>query len=145
MKPKWYIPKNQRSTQDLSLDAINSMLWDAVNETLSEGENEVYLQEVFPAYLIYRKDSKYWQIGWSILDGKVTLGSEKKEVEKAWVEARAEAAIAESEEALEAIMRIEGARDPAGTVWDVTICQPGFTKNGWYLEEDVLRDAAGTV
>ena len=142
-KPQWYIPVEQRSKQDLSLDAINSMLWDAVQKTFTEGDNEAYLQEVFPAYLVYRKDAKYWQIGWSILDGAVTLGSEKKEVEKAWVEARAAAAAAESDEDLETLMRLDAARDPEGISWDVTICEPLFTKNGWYLPEDVLRDAAG--
>ena len=81
-KPQWYIPVEKRSRQDLSLDAINSMLWDAVQKTFSEDKSEAYLQEVFPAYLIYRKDEKYWQVGWSILDGEVKLGSEKKEVEK---------------------------------------------------------------
>jgi len=49
----------------------------------------------------------------------------------------------EIEEGMELVFRLAQARDPEGSAWDVTICEPGFTKNGWYLPEDALRDAEG--
>ena len=40
------------------------------------------------------------------------------------------------------VMHLGSARDPEGGVWDVTICKPGFTKNGWFIPEDVLQNGA---
>ena len=142
-KPQWYIPAEKRSKMDLSLDDIRSMLWDAVHKKYGGENKEAYLNEVFPSFLIYRDGGKYYRLGWSIMDGAVILGDSAVEVEQKWVEARAAAAEKESDESLETLMRLDVARDPEGSAWDVTICEPLFTKNGWYLPEDVLRDAAG--
>ena len=51
--------------------------------------------------------------------------------------------VEEVDEGMEIVFRLTQARDPEGSAWDVTICEPGFTKNGWYLPEDALRDAEG--
>jgi len=129
--------KKRGKAAEVSLDDIREMLWQAVRH---KGEN-AYISEVFSQYLIYENDGKYIKVGYSILDGEAKLGTEETEVEKTWVDARSSQA--ETDEHLETTLRIEGAQDAEGTVWDVTICEPGFTKNGWYLEEGVLRDAAG--
>lgn len=123
---------------EVSLDDIREILWQAVRK---KGEN-VYMSEVFGQYLIYHDEDqgKYFKVGYSILDGEAVLGTEETEVEKTWVENRS--AQDEADDNMELTLRIEGAQDAEGKTWDVTICEPGFTKNGWYLEEDVLRDAA---
>jgi uncharacterized protein (DUF1778 family) len=48
----------------------------------------------------------------------------------------------ETDESWELVMRLGQALDPEGSVWDVTICESGFTKNGWYHPEEVLREGA---
>ena len=127
-----------RAKEDVSLEEIQNMLWNAVQE--AQGQ-DTYVSQVYPSYLIYEKDGKYFKVGWSIMDGEVRLGSETVEVEKTWVEARGRED--EAEETLETYLRLDEAKDPEGAAWDVTICEPGFTKNGWYLPEDALRDAEG--
>lgn len=127
--------KQRAAASEISLDGIRDMLWTAIK---TKGEN-AYLSEVFGQYLIYENNQKYFKIGYSILDGAAVLGTEEIEVEKTWVDARS--AQDTGDESFETTMRIEGAKDAEGTVWDVTICEPGFTKNGWYLQESVLRDA----
>jgi len=46
------------------------------------------------------------------------------------------------EEGLTLIAHMGGALDPEGTAWEVTICEPGLTRNGWHHPEDALRQAA---
>ena len=48
----------------------------------------------------------------------------------------------EIEDNMNHVMRLVAAQDAEGTAWDVTICQPGPTKNGSYLPEQTLRDSA---
>ena len=50
---------------------------------------------------------------------------------------------AESDEDAGFLVRLGAAKDPEGLAWDVTICEPGFTLNGWYLPDDAIREAAG--
>ncbi len=138
-KEKKKEPDKNRSRQDVSLDEIRDMLWNALNDM----DNNAYLLQVYPSYLIYEQEAKYFKLGWSIMDGEIVLGTEKTEVEKIWVDARSSQA--EADEDLEALMRLDRNRDPEGSTWDVTICEPGFSKHTppWFLEEDVLREAAG--
>jgi len=130
-----------RAKSDVSLDDIRDMLWKVV----SERDDESYLREVFGSYLIFEKGGKCYKLPWSILDGKAQLGSEATEVEQTWVEARSAQAAAggEADEGIEILVRLGQARDPEGAEWEVTICEPGFTLNGWYIPDDALRDAAG--
>lgn len=127
-----------RSRMDISLDEIRDRLWTAVRE--SKGD-DAYVREVFASYLIYELGDKYHKIGYSLLDGEVQLGSEETPVERQWVEARS--AQDDHDDGFSTTLRLEGAQDATGKIWDVTICEPGFTLNGWYLDDDVLRDAAG--
>jgi len=49
---------------------------------------------------------------------------------------------AESDEDAGFLVRLGAAKDAEGTAWDVTICEPGHTKNGWFIPDDALRAAA---
>jgi len=131
-------PETIRGSQDVSLDEIRDILWQAVNEK----DTEAYLMQVYPGYLIYEKAGKYYKLGWGMVEGEVKLGSEAVEVEKVWVEARSSQG--ETDEEMEVLMRLDGQKDPEGAEWEVTICEPGFSKHHppWYLAEDVLREAA---
>ena len=128
---------DDRSAQDVSLDDVRDMIWNA----LQDKDKESYLNQVYGSYIIYEKDAKFYRLPYSILEGEVQLGSDPVEVERVWVEARSQQA--EGDEGFETFLRLDQAKNPEGTEWDVTICEPGFTKNGWFLDEDVLRDAAG--
>lgn len=142
--------KNKRAeAAELSLDDIRDLLRQAIRDRFkvaSTGannepiEDSPYLQEVYPAYLIYELQSKYYKIAWSILDGKVTLGETPTEVEQTWVDSRS--AQSESDEGLEMLMRLDAAKDIEGSAWDVLICAPGFTKNGWFIPDEALRVVA---
>jgi len=46
------------------------------------------------------------------------------------------------DEVMSGLVRVVQARGPEGTDWDVLICAPGFTLNGWYHPEAALREAA---
>lgn len=129
--------KRAKQEMDVSLDMIRDMLRMAVRERAGD---ETYVKEVYPAYVIYEKDDKCYRIAYSLLEGAMQLGQEAVEVAHAWVETRAQQA--ESEDAIEMFMRLGQAQDPEGAIWDVTICEPGFTKNGWYHPEEALRAAA---
>jgi len=126
-----------RSKTDISLDDIRDMLYQA----LEQKGNDIYLNQVYGSYMIYEQDGKYFRLPYSILEGEVQLGSEPVEVERVWVEAKAQQA--ELDDGLNMLMRLGQAQNQEGTAWDVTVCAPGFTKNGWYLPEDVLRQSAG--
>lgn len=45
------------------------------------------------------------------------------------------------DDGVELLARMGAARDVEGTEWDVTICEPGHTKNGWFIPEAAMRDA----
>jgi len=122
-----------RSKADVSLDDVRDMIYNA----LQERDKETYLNQVYGSYLIYEKDAKFYRLPYSILEGEVQLGAEPVEVERVWVETRSQQD--EGEEDLTLFMRMEAAKDPEGKAWDVTICKPGFTKNGWHLPEEPLR------
>ncbi|MBU4449619.1 MAG: hypothetical protein KKD99_13615 [Proteobacteria bacterium] len=132
-----------RGSEDLSLDRIRDLLWEAIRDRFKPAnDNAPYasLREVFPGYLIYEFDAKLYRLAWSILDGEVKLGDNPVEVEQQWVETRS--AQAESDEGVELLMRLGAAKNPEGSAWDVTICEPGFTKNGWFIPDEALRAAA---
>ena len=132
---------NWRAKQDLSLDRIRDLIYQALRERFGDSDDKPspYVNEIYPAYLVYGLDAKYYRLSWSIMDGAVQLGADPVEVEQSWVEIRARQT--ESEDAIEMFMRIGQAQDPEGTAWDVTICEPGFTKNGWYHPDEALRAA----
>ncbi|MBN1495934.1 MAG: hypothetical protein JXA07_04140 [Spirochaetes bacterium] len=139
MKSKSKKP-DERHTEEISLDQVRDLLYSA----LQEQNKQFWVREVYASYLIYTDDStgKHFKRPWSILDGEVQLGDEVTEVEKAWIEARAAQAESENDETFSTLIRMDKAQDIEGTIWEVTIVEPGFTKNGWYHSENVLRDAA---
>jgi len=128
-----------RMAAEVSLDQIRDILYTA----LREKNKECWINEIYPSYLIYcdDSDSKYYKIGWSILDGKATLGAEATEVERTWVDARSKQA--ESDEAIGILARLGAAQNPEGSAWEVTICEPGHTLNGWYIPDEAIRAGAG--
>lgn len=137
-------PTDTRAAADvvLSLDRIRDMLWTAVHERFKPASDDAvgaYLREVFPGYLIYEADGKLYRLAWSMLDGEVTLAENPVEVEQQWVEARSRQA--ESDEGVEMLMRLGAAKDPEGSAWEVVICKPGFTKNGWFIPDEAMRGA----
>ncbi|HCU69855.1 MAG TPA: hypothetical protein DGF30_11715 [Desulfomicrobium sp.] len=129
--------KDKRAAADVSLDQVRDMIWEA----LQERDKDAYVSEVYPSYIVASKDGQYFRLAWSMMDGKVTLGEEMTPVERVWVEVRS--AQAEPEEGVDLLMRLGSARDPEGMSWEVLIAEPGFTRNGWYLPETVLRGSAG--
>jgi hypothetical protein len=131
------LPDRAKQDAEVSLDMIRDLLFAAVKGR--EGE-EAYINEVYPAYVIYEKGCEYFKVAYSILDGAAQLGQDTVEVQRAWVENRAQQA--ESEDAIEMFVRLGQALDVEGSAFDVTICTPGFTKNGWYHPEEALRAGA---
>ena len=131
-----------RMAQELSLDRIRDLIYEALRARFPGGDNGpyTYVREVYPSYLVYELDAKYYRLSWSILDGAVQLGADPAEVDKQWVDIRS--AQAESDEGVEMTMRLGAAKDPEGSAWDVTICQAGHTLNGWYIPDEALRAAA---
>jgi len=125
-----------RSKTDISLDDVRNMLYEA----LEQKGSDIYLNQVYGSYLIYEQDGKYFKLPYSILEGEVQLGSEPIEVERVWVETQSKQT--ELDDGLNMLMRLGQVQDQEGTAWDVTVCVPGFTKNGWYLPEKVLRQGA---
>lgn len=126
----------KKAKADVSLDDVREMIWQA----LQERDSESYLNQVYGAYVIYEKDGKFYRLPYSLLEGKVTFGDQAVEVERVWVETRNEQS--ETDDVFESMLRLDQKADSEGTAWDVTICEPGFTKNGWYLPEDSMREAA---
>lgn len=136
IKKKGDPAKPDRSKTDISLDDVRDMIYNA----LQERDKDSWLNQVYGSYLIYEKDAKFYRLPYSILEGEVQLGSEPVEVERVWVEARSQQA--EGDEGLTMLMKMGNALDPEGTTWDVTICEPGFSLNGWYHPEEVLKESA---
>ena len=139
-----------RMAADVSLDKIRDMLHQAVRERFKppDGNSDLvpepasaWLQEVFPGYLIYERESKYYRVGWSMLDGAVTLGENPVEVEQQYVEVRSVQAEMGDDEGVGLMMRLGAARDVEGSEWDVDICETGHTLNGWHIRKDALRAA----
>jgi len=129
---------DKRNAQEVSLDQVRDLLYDA----LRARNKDFWVTEVFGSYLIYKDDaeSKYYKLPYSIMEGEVQLGSEPVEVEKTWVDARSQQS--EMDDGMSVAIQMGAAKNPEGTEWDVTICEPGFTKNGWYNSDDVLQAAA---
>ena len=121
--------------QDVSLDDIRDKLWSAV----SAFNKDAYLTEVYPSYLIYELNGKYFRVDWSILDDAAQLGTQAVEMEKTWIEVRIGQGGDESD--LSLIMRLGQAKNPEGSAWDVTICEPGFTLNNSYIPDELLRQS----
>jgi len=132
--------KEDRARMDVSLDDVRDMIWEALRDRFGKDE-EAWVNQVYGSYIIYQHDGKYFRLPYSILEGDVQLGNEPIEVERVWVETRS--AQSEGDDMLTDSIRLVQSKDPEGSVWDVTICEPGFTKNGWYHPDDVLRECAG--
>ena len=128
--------KDKRAAGDVSLDQVREMIYAALNAR----DKDAWISEVYPSYIIARKDEQYFRVSWSMMDGKVSLGEEMTPVERVWVEVRSSQA--EGDEGVDLLMRLGSSRDAEGMSWDVLIAEPGFTKNGWYLPEAVLRGSA---
>ncbi|MCE5212985.1 MAG: hypothetical protein LLG40_15695 [Deltaproteobacteria bacterium] len=145
-----------RMAAELSLDDIRDLVRQAIHERFDVGRKQTdggmivdqsaFLEEVYPSFLIYSLESKFYKIAWSIMDGKVTLGETPIEVQNTWVEARtaamglgAENQITEDEFFL--IAKMDQAKNPEGTEWDVLITEPGFTKNGYFQPDSMLSRA----
>lgn len=126
-----------RMATEPSLDDIRNM----IRTALEAREKAAWLRTVYGSYIIYELEKKYYKLPYSILEGVVQFGNDATEVERVWVEKRSTQA--ETDEEFETLLRLDKPTDPEGSAWEVTICQPGFTKNGWYFPEDVIRNAAG--
>jgi hypothetical protein len=131
------MPATLRSTQDMSFGDIRGALWDAL-QALTPND-PICIEEVYPDYVIYEAGDTFFKRSYSVLDDVVQLGDNPVEVEEAWIETQS--AQAESDEGMEVIMHL-AAKDKEGKAFDVTICEPGFTLNGWYIPEEAMRDAA---
>ena len=129
-----------RAKQDVSLHDIERML----QEALEARGKDAWLRDVYGSYIIYEQNGKYYRLPYSLLDGKVQFASEATEVEQVWAEARSRQAADgdEMDDGIEILLRLDEAQDPEGAVWEVTICEPGPTKNGWLIPDDALRAAA---
>lgn len=127
-----------RGKQDVSLRDIEQLLRDA----LSNRDKEAWLRDVYGSYIVYEVTGKYFRLPYSILEGDVQFASDAVEVEQIWVEARSQQAEEEMDDGVTIHVSMDKAINPEGTAWDVTICQPGFTKNGWYHPEEALRAGA---
>ncbi len=134
MKPEG--DKKRAGAGELSLSKIEDLL----SASLKSVDANAWIREVFPSYLVYELDGKCYQKSWGIIDGNVTLGSDTKEVERVWVETRSQQA--ETDESIEITATLKMSADPEGSAWDVTICEPGFTKNGWYIPDEAIRTGA---
>ncbi|MGD0020822.1 MAG: hypothetical protein ABSC54_00820 [Smithellaceae bacterium] len=131
------LPETLRSVQDMSFSDIRSALWDAL-QALAPND-PICIEEVYPDYVIYGQGDTFFKRSYSVLDDAVTLGENPVEVEETWIETQS--AQAETDEGMEVIMQL-AAKDVEGKAFDVTICEPGFTKNGWFIPEDILPAAA---
>jgi hypothetical protein len=126
------MPETLRSKQDMSFGDIRSSLWDAI-QALSP--DSICIEDVYPDYVIYSLGEDFFKRSYSIVNDEVTLGSDPVEVEENWVEVGA----VQMDEEFSLIIRMDAAKNLEGTVWDVIICEPGFTKNGCFIQEDALR------
>jgi hypothetical protein len=142
-----------RMAADLSMDDIEDLLRQAIHARFDKTqassdliESSAYIEEVYPAYLIYELEAHHYKIAWSIMDGKVTLGDTSVEVIQTWSEAQAAAMGLSLDEHISIdecslVVRMAQAKNPEGTEWDVIVCEPKFTKNGFYMPEDMLSRA----
>jgi|GEM_PF-357724 len=139
------MPETLRSTQQTdtsledireSIDKVRDAIWEAVQNQFGQ---DAWLQEVFPDYCVYSLGDQDFKVSWSLTNGEVALGSDSVEVEDVWVEVQSQQA---ADEGMELLMRLGEAQNPEGTAWEVIICQPGHTLNGWFIPDEVLRDAA---
>jgi cation transport regulator ChaB len=123
---------------DVSFDQVRDLIRTALYA--KHPDSDIYLQEVYPAYVIYELASQYFKLPYSILEGNVQFGDNPIEVQNEWVEAKSQGA--EDDEFFNTAMRLDLAKDPEGSSWDVTICKPGFTKNGWFIPDETLAQGA---
>lgn len=127
-----------RAKTDVSLGDIERML----REALTQREKEAWLRDVYGSYIVYDHEGKFWRLPYSILDGEVKFATESTEVQQEWVETRSQQADQGAlDDAVEILVRLDRVQDPEGAAWDVTICEPGHTKNGWFFPEEALSDA----
>lgn len=140
-----------KAAVELSLDRVRDMLYEAIRKRFPPpgGDAAVspscaWVREVYPSHLIYEQGGKYFRVGWSLLDGEVTLGENPVEVEMQYVEVRSVQALIVGDggdEGVGLMMRLVAAKDAEGSAWDVTVCEAGHTLNGWHIREEALRAA----
>jgi len=100
--------KDKRAAGDVSLDQVREMIYAALNAR----DKDAWISEVYPSYIIARKDEQYFRVSWSMMDGKVSLGEEMTPVERVWVEVRSSQA--EGDEGVDLLMRLGSSRDAEG-------------------------------
>lgn len=140
-----------RMAAELSLDDMRDLLRQAVHERFDIGREQTsggmvvdasaYIEEVYPSYLIYSLQEKYYKIAWSILDVKVTLGDTPVEMQQVWTPAQVASMGLSIDDDCSFIVRMAQSKNPEGTEWEVIICEPGFTKNGFYMSPEMLGRA----
>ncbi|MBN1104751.1 MAG: ChaB family protein [Deltaproteobacteria bacterium] len=123
-----------RLTQEMSLDELRQQIAEAL--TAREGES-AWLREVYGTYVVFEKDGRNYRLSLFLEDGKPRFEGDPLEVEQTWIERTSQ----EEAETESLYVRLVQAVDPEGAAWEVVICESGFTKNGWYLPEEVLRQS----
>jgi len=110
-------------------------------------DSSPWIRDFYASYIIYEDKGTYYKLSYSLLDGEVKFGTEPKEVKQEWVEERSKQAQSEDgiEENFKAGIEIlqMAESDPKGSSWEVTICVPGFTKNGWNIPDETLKADVG--
>jgi cation transport regulator ChaB len=100
-------------------------------KSLPEGAISIGIEAFNAVYAEDHDDDKARQAAWGAIKQKYEKGEDGE-----W---RAKAD--EAEELINLILKMDAAH-PDGASWEVTICEPGFTKNGWYLPEEAIREGA---
>jgi len=98
---------------------------------LPQGAIKIGVEAFNAVYAEDEDDDKARQAAWNAI--KQTY---EQDEDGTW-RARAD----ELKESLRLMIRMDAA-DPEGASWEVTICEAGFTKNGWYLPEDAVQESA---
>jgi hypothetical protein len=127
------MPETLRSTQDMSFSDIRSALWDAI-QTLTP--DSICIEDVYPDYVIYSLGDDYFKRSYAVDNGEVTLGDDPVEVEETWQEVQ----VSQDEE-YPLVVRMAQSKNPEGTEWEVDICEPGKTKNGFFMSPEMLGRA----
>lgn len=136
-----------RAKADTSLGEIGQTIRQALYEKYPGKEDPIYISDdrIFPGYLIFEQAGQFFKLNYSLVDGKVTFADSEIAVEQEWVEKRSQQAEdpeKEFDEDFSAIFRMVEAKDLEGSIWEVTICEAGITKNGWDITDESLKAVA---
>lgn len=114
---------------------------DAV-KALPKPAQAIWLAAFNSAFEEYNKDEeKSAAAAWAAVEKQYEKGTDDVWVAKADLNLDAHVTAAETDEGMEVIMSLS-AKDKEGKAFDVTICEPGFTLNGWYIPEEIMPAAA---